>query len=104
MRMDERESATAFVARIKDVKDGLVAIQVAVADEDLVAITMNGVRDDFQTFITRVSAREKTTTFDDLTPILQQEEERRQNLNLNPQSDDLALMAKRRLSKGKQSQ
>ena len=104
MRMDERESATAFFARIKDVKDGLGAIGVAVADEDLVAITMNGMRDDFQTFITGVSEREKTPTFDDLTAILQQEEERRQNLNLNPQSDDLALVAKRRLSKGKQSQ
>eukprot|EP00253_Pinus_taeda_P024154 PITA_24154 len=104
MRMDERESATAFVAQIKDVKDGLGAIGVAVADEDLVAITMNGMHDDFQTFITRVSAREKVPTFDDLTAILQQEEDRRQNLNLNPQSDDLVLVAKRRLSKGRQSQ
>ena len=72
MRMDERESATAFVARIKDVKEGLGAIGVAVADEDLVAITMNGMHDDFQTFITGVSAREKTPTFNDLTAILQQ--------------------------------
>eukprot|EP00253_Pinus_taeda_P003693 PITA_03693 len=102
--MDEREPATAFVARIKDVKDGLGAIGVAVADEDLVAIKMNGMRDDFQTFITGVSAREKARTFDDLTTILQQEEDRRQNLNLNPQSDDLTLVAKRRLSKGRQSQ
>lgn len=45
-------------------------------DEDLVAITMNGMHDDFQTFITGVSTREKTPTFDDLTAILQQEEER----------------------------
>eukprot|EP00253_Pinus_taeda_P025009 PITA_25009 len=104
MRMDEREFATAFVARIKDVKDGLGAIGVAVADEDLVAITMNGMHDDFQTFITGVSTREKAPAFDDLTAILQQEEDRRQNLNLNSQSDDLALVAKRRLSKGKQSQ
>eukprot|EP00253_Pinus_taeda_P004307 PITA_04307 len=104
MRMDERESATAFVARIKDVKDGLGAIGVAVVDEDLVAITVNGMRDDFQTFITGVLVREKAPSFDDLTAILQQEEDRRQNLNLNPQSDDLALVAKRRLSKGRQSQ
>eukprot|EP00253_Pinus_taeda_P021576 PITA_21576 len=104
MRMDERESATAFVARIKDVKDGLGAIGVAMADEDLVAITMNGMRDDFQTFITGVSAREKAPTFDDLTVILQQEEDRRHNLNLNSQSDDLTLVEKQRLSKGRQSQ
>eukprot|EP00253_Pinus_taeda_P009124 PITA_09124 len=104
MRMDEMEYATAFVARIKDVKEGLGAIGVAVPDEDLVAITMNGMRDDFQTFITGVSARENAPTFDDLTAILQQEEDRRQNLNLNPQSDDLALVEKRRLSKGRQAQ
>lgn len=99
MRMDEREPATTFVARIKDVKDEMGAI--GVSDEDLVAITMNGMCDNFQTFITGVSAREKASTFDDLTEILQQEEEWRQNLN--PQSDDLALMAKRQSSKGKQS-
>ena len=102
MRMDERETATAFVVLIKDVKDRLGAIKVTVPDEDLVAITMNRMRDEFQTFITGLSAREKAPTFDDLTGILQQEEERRQNLN--PQSDDLALMAKRRSSKGRQSQ
>lgn len=95
MRMDESESATAFVARIKDVKDGLGAIGVVVSDEDLVAITMNRMHDDFQTFITTVLAREKAPTFDDLNAILQQEEEWRQNLNSNPQNDDLSLMAKR---------
>ena len=62
-------------------KDGLGAIGVAVSDEDIVAITMNGMRDDFQTFITGVLAREKAPSFDDLTGILQQEEEQRQNLN-----------------------
>ena len=42
MRMDERETATAFVARINDVKDGLGAIGETVSDSDLVSITLSG--------------------------------------------------------------
>eukprot|EP00253_Pinus_taeda_P014991 PITA_14991 len=90
MRMDERETPTAFVARIKDVKDKLADIGEAVFDSDLVSITLSGMRDEFQIFITGLVAREKAPTFEDLTGILLQEEEQWQNLN--PQSDDLALM------------
>eukprot|EP00253_Pinus_taeda_P010156 PITA_10156 len=102
MRMDERETAAAFVVRIKDVKDGLGDIAEVVSDSDLVSITLSGMRDEFQMFITRLAAREKAPTFEDLTGFLLQEEERRQNLN--PQSDDLVLMAKRRSFRGKQPQ
>eukprot|EP00253_Pinus_taeda_P024107 PITA_24107 len=100
MRMDESDTIAAFVARIKDVKDGLGDIKEVVSDSDLVSITLNGMRDEFQMFITGLAAMEKAPTFEDLTRILLQEEERRQNLN--PQSDDLALMAKRRSFRGKQ--
>eukprot|EP00253_Pinus_taeda_P022914 PITA_22914 len=62
------------------------------------------VKDNVIAHIRDFSAREKAPSFDDLTAILHQEEDRRQNLNLNPQSDDLALVEKRRLSKGRQSQ
>eukprot|EP00253_Pinus_taeda_P023650 PITA_23650 len=98
--MDERETVVAFVVRIKDVKDGLADIGEAVSDSDLVSITLSGMCDEFQMFVTRLAAREKAPTFEDLTGILLQEEERRQNLN--PQSDDLVLMVKQRPFKGKQ--
>ena len=93
MKMDESETAAAFIARIRDVKDGLGAIGEKVSDSDLVTITLNGMRDEFQMFITGLAARERVPTFEDLTGILLQEEERRHNFN--PQNDDLSLMAKR---------
>lgn len=86
------ETATTFVARIKDVKDGLGAIGETMSDSDLVSITLSRMHDEFQMFVTGLAAREKAPTFEDLTGILLQEEERRQNQN--PQNDDLALMEK----------
>ena len=55
--------------------------------------------EDYQMFITGLAAREKPPTFEDLTGILQQEEERRGNLK--PQNSELALWSKKRPSKGK---
>ena len=83
-------------------KDGFGDIREKVSDSDLVTITLNGMRDEFQMFITGLVTREKAPTFEDLTGILLQEEERRENLR--PQSDDIALMAKRRSFRGKQQQ
>ena len=79
-------------------------IREIVADADLVTITMNGMTDDYQMFITGISVREKIPKFEELTRIIMQEEERR--LNLKPQSADLALMAKKKffIEKGNPSQ
>ena len=57
-------------------KDGLADIREAVSDSDLVSITLSGMRDEFQMFVTGLAAREKAPTFEDLTGILLQEEER----------------------------
>ena len=48
----------------------------------------------YQVFITSLAAREKVPSFDDLTGILMQEEERRENVENRQHSMDLALMAK----------
>ena len=81
MRMDERETTIAFDVRIKDVKDGLGDIGEVVSNSDLISITLSEMCDEFQMFVTGLAAREKAPTFEDLTGILLQEEERRQNLN-----------------------
>jgi len=94
MKMEENESTAGFIARVKDLKDRLGDIGEKVSDSDLVTITLNGMTDEYQMFITGLAAREKAPTFEELTGILLQEEERRQNLK--SQSNDLALMAKRR--------
>eukprot|EP00253_Pinus_taeda_P026363 PITA_26363 len=102
LKMDENESVGGFMARVKDLKDKLGAIGENVSDSDLVTLTLNRMTDEYQTFIFGLSAREKAPSFDDLTAILLQEEERRQNLKT--QGNDLALMAKRRQYRGKQHQ
>jgi len=66
---------------------------------DLVTITLNGMADDYHMFITGLKTRDKATTFEKLTGILMQEEERW--MNLKPQNADLALMAKKNPFRGK---
>lgn len=102
LKMEENESATRFIARVKDLKDRLGDIREKVSDLDLVMITLNGMTNEYQVFISGLSAREKAPAFEELTGILLQEEERRQNLK--SKSNDLALMAKRRQYRGKQHQ
>ena len=80
MKMEENESAAGFITRVKDLKDRLGDIGEKVSNSDKVTITLNGMTDDYQTFITGLSMREKAPSFEDLTGILIREEERRQNL------------------------
>jgi hypothetical protein len=61
----------------------------------LVIVTLNGMLEEYQMFITGLAAREKAPTFDELEGILLQEEERRKNLNCKSSSSDLALLASR---------
>jgi hypothetical protein len=55
--------------------------------------------EEYQMFITSLTAREKAPTFEELTGILLQGEER--HANLKPQSSDLSLWTKKRFPKGK---
>ena len=93
LKMDENESVVGFMARVKDLSDKLRTIAEKVSDSDLFMLTLNRMTDEYQTFITGLSAREEDPSFDELTTILLQEEEQRQNLKT--QSNDLALIAKR---------
>eukprot|EP00253_Pinus_taeda_P014112 PITA_14112 len=90
--MEENESVSTFISQIKEVKDKLTDIGENVLNGDLVTITMNGMTNDYQMFITGLNAREKPPGFEELTGILLQEEERR--LSLKPQNSNLALMTK----------
>ena len=70
MKMEENETISSFLARIKDMKTKLSDISHTMDDTDLVIITMNGVTDDYQMFITGINAREKIPHFEELTGIL----------------------------------
>jgi hypothetical protein len=76
IKMDGNESVSSFLGRIKEVKDKLVNIGETVSNTDLVTITLNGMLEDYHMFITGLAAREKPPTFEELTGILLQEEER----------------------------
>lgn len=92
IKMEENESVSSFLSRIKEVKDKLSDIGQTVANDDLVTITMNGMADDYQMFITGLNEREKPPSFEELTGILLHEEEMRSSLK--PQDPDLALITK----------
>ena len=89
IKMDGNESVSSFLGRIKEVKDKLGNIGEKLSSTDLITITLNGMLEDYQMFITGLTAREKPPMFEELIGILLQEEERR--ANLKPQNSFLAL-------------
>jgi hypothetical protein len=99
IKMDGNEFVSSFLGRIKEVKEKLGNIGETISSTDLVTITLNGMLDDYQMFITGLAAREKPPTFEELTGILLQEEERRGNLK--PQNKDLALWSNKRSVRGR---
>lgn len=101
LKMEENETFVAFIARIEDLKNKLKDIGHTVDNTYLVTLTMNGVTDDYQMFITWINVREEIPKFEELTRILMQEEERRSTMKT--QSVNLALLAKNNFYKGKRN-
>jgi hypothetical protein len=99
IKMDGNESVSSFLGRIKEVKDKLVNIWETVSNIDLVIITLNGMLEDYHMFITGLAARDKPPTFEELTGILLQEEERRGNLK--PHNTNLKMWSNKRSSRGR---
>ena len=97
--MDGNESVSSFLGCIIEVKDNLVNIGETISNTDLVTITLNGMLEDYHMLITGLAAREKPPTFEELTGILLQEEER--HGNLKPQSKDLSLWSNNRSARGR---
>ena len=89
IKMEENESVSSFLSRIKEVKHKLSDIGQTVENDDLATITMNGMTDDYQMFITGLNAREKPPSFEELIGISLHEEERRSYLK--PQDPDHAF-------------
>jgi hypothetical protein len=99
IKMDGNESVSSFLGHIKEVKYKLVNIGEIVSNTNLVTITLNGILEDYQMFITGLAGREKPPTFEELTCILLQEEERHENLK--PQNKYLALWSNKRYVRGR---
>jgi hypothetical protein len=99
IKMDGNESISSFLGRIKKVKDKLVNIEETVSNTDLVTITLNGMLEDYQMFIIGLVAREKPPTFEELTCIFLQEEERHRNLK--PRNKDLVVWSNKISARGR---
>eukprot|EP01018_Ginkgo_biloba_P006693 Gb_18192 [translate_table: standard] len=80
IKMDENESVNDYLSRVKELKDKLGDIGEKISSTDLVTVTLNGMTSDYQVFITSLAARLTAPTFEELTSVLLQEEERRRNL------------------------
>jgi hypothetical protein len=99
IKMDGNEFVNSFLGHIKEVKDKIVNIGETVSNTNLVTITLNGMLEDYHMFITGLAAREKPPTFEELTCILLQEEERSDNMK--PPSKYLALWSNNRSTRGR---
>lgn len=76
VKMEENERINDFISKINDIKDKLGDIGETISSIELVTITLNGMLDEYQMFITGLVAREKVSTFYELVRILMQEEEK----------------------------
>ena len=70
IKMEENENISSFISRIKDLKDKLGDIGETTSSTNLVTVTLNGMLDKYQIFITILEARDKAPTFDELAGIL----------------------------------
>ena len=68
-------SVDLYLERIKVVKDKLMAVGILVDDEELLHIALKGLSKDFNSFRSTIHTRSAELTFDELTTLLNVEEE-----------------------------
>ena len=69
------DSVDVYLQKIKMVRDKLLAIGVAVDDEELLHITLRGLPKDFNAFRSTIQTRSTKLSFDELSTMLNAEEE-----------------------------
>ena len=67
IKMEANENIRNFISRVKDLSDKLGDIGEKVSSTDLVTITLNGLVQDCQFFISSLLVTQKPHTFDELT-------------------------------------
>ena len=69
------DSVDVYLQKIKMVRDKLLAIGVAIDDEELLHITLRGLPKDFNAFRSTIQTRSTKLSFDELSTMLNAEEE-----------------------------
>jgi hypothetical protein len=65
-----------YSTKVKNLADALASIRALVHDEDLMAVTLNGLGKDYSQFHTSIAIRETFPNFQDLITVLISEEMR----------------------------
>jgi len=73
IKMEANESITNFISHVKELSDNLGNTREKVSNTNLVTIKLNGLVQEYQGFVSSLSAREKPPIFDELIAILLQE-------------------------------
>jgi len=63
VKMEENESVTTFISRLKELKNKLSGIGYTLSNIDLATITMNSIPDDYQMFIACLNTCKKAPNF-----------------------------------------
>ena len=84
--LNEGDSMDNFLTKIKDLREQLIAADEDVLDSSLVQIVLNGLPDSYQSFSTTLCLLMKgdlnVLSFEELVPILLQEDQSRQNRSI----------------------
>ena len=90
MKMEAHENIATYVSIIKDLCDQLTAIGDKVSNYDMVTITLKGSIKYYHVFISSLGGRANPPTFNELTGILLQEEERLKVFEMDSHTSELA--------------
>jgi hypothetical protein len=80
-----------YFTKVKNLADALASIGAPVDDEDLVVVTLNGLRKDYSQFRTSIAVRETFPNFQDLIKLLISEEMRVVGTSSNGGSQESAF-------------
>jgi hypothetical protein len=94
LKMGKDESISAFFSKIAQTRDQLAAIGVAVDDDDLVQIAVDGLPNSWETFLSSVNGREVQPNFERLWNDFLKEEGRLKRRNEPSMMKDHALSIK----------
>jgi hypothetical protein len=90
-----------YSTKVKNLADALASIGAPVDDEDLVALTLNGLGKDYSQFRTSIAIRETFSNFQDLITLLKSEDMRVVGISSNGGSQESAFYSNSNKGRGR---
>jgi hypothetical protein len=92
-----------YSTKVKNLANALASIRAPIDDEDLMAMTLNGLGKDYNQFRTLIAVRETFPDFQDLITLLISEEMKVVGTSSNGRSQDSAFYSKSNKGRGRRS-